>query len=86
MDVMKASLVDRAPWMALGLALIVSSLVWIRQVRSGEQGTHARFEEDTRRVERLLKDTHIEPSRNHGSLYANMTEKFIEEGKRRWTK
>jgi glycosyltransferase involved in cell wall biosynthesis len=32
------------------------------------------------------ENTHIEPSRNHGSLYATMTQKFIEEGKNRWTK
>ena len=32
------------------------------------------------------ENTHIEPSRNHGSLYLNMTKEFVEEGKRRWTK
>jgi hypothetical protein len=32
------------------------------------------------------ENTHIEPSRNHGSLYSQMTQKFIEEGKSRWTK
>jgi glycosyltransferase involved in cell wall biosynthesis len=32
------------------------------------------------------ENTHIEPSRNHGSLYLNMTQEFVQEGKRRWSK
>jgi glycosyltransferase involved in cell wall biosynthesis len=32
------------------------------------------------------ENTHIEPSRNHGSLYLNMTKEFVQEGKRRWIK
>ena len=32
------------------------------------------------------ENTHIEPSRNHGSLYLDMTREFVQEGKRRWSK
>lgn len=32
------------------------------------------------------ENTHIEPSRNHGSLYLDLTREFIQEGKRRWTR
>ena len=32
------------------------------------------------------ENTHIEPSRNHGSKYLNMTRDFVQEGKRRWSK
>ena len=32
------------------------------------------------------ENTHIEPSRHHGSLYLDMTREFVQEGKRRWSK
>jgi glycosyltransferase involved in cell wall biosynthesis len=32
------------------------------------------------------ENTHIEPSRNHASTYLDMTQKFVQEGKRRWSK
>jgi hypothetical protein len=32
------------------------------------------------------ENTHIEPSRNHGSLYLDLTQEFVQEGKRRWSR
>ncbi|MGD9723326.1 MAG: glycosyltransferase [Pirellulales bacterium] len=32
------------------------------------------------------ENTHIEPSRNHGATYFDMTREFVQEGKRRWSK
>ena len=32
------------------------------------------------------ENTHIEPSRNHGSLYLDLTQEFVKEGKRRWSR
>jgi glycosyltransferase involved in cell wall biosynthesis len=32
------------------------------------------------------ENTHIESSRNHGSLYVDLTREFVQEGKRRWTR
>lgn len=52
---LKTTWSNRLPWLALGVALVVSVALWVRQVRTGERGTAERFKSDALQIEKLIQ-------------------------------